>query len=454
VISRLLAVSIVLSAIVAVVVTKPPPLSADHDGTGQSPAMGWSSWSFLRSDPTLAGVEAQARALVRSGLARAGYRYVNLDDYWYTCAGPKGPAVDRYGRWVVAASRFPAQGSVNGVEAVARYVHRLGLKFGIYVTPGISKQAVADNTVIEGTAFRADGIATTAAERNYNCGGMVGINVAAPGAQAFIDSWADEFASWGVDYVKLDGVGSFDSADVAAWSDALRHSGRPMHLELSNNLAIADAATWARDANGWRTGADIECYCSATSYPLTDWSNVALRFDQVAAWAPYGRPGGYNDYDSIEVGNGGDDGLTPPERQVQMSLWALGASPLILGVDLTHLTAADLADLENRAVISVDQDGIDAIRIAVAMTSQIFAKPERNGDAVVGLFNTSDRPEVVSTSASAIGLPPSSDYGLDDLWTHRRGQTVGPLTATVPPHGVALYRVRSLSEPGAGAAGL
>src|SRR6202020_2040981 len=126
--------------------------------------------------------------------------------------------------------------SVNGVQALGRYLHRLGLKFGIYVTPGISKQAVAENTAIEGTTFRAGGIATTVSENNYNCGGMVGINFGAPGAQAFIASWADEFASWGVDYVKLDGVGSFDRADVAAWSAALGHSGRRIHLELSNNL--------------------------------------------------------------------------------------------------------------------------------------------------------------------------------------------------------------------------
>jgi alpha-galactosidase len=170
---------------------------------------------------------------------------------------------------------------------------------------------------------------------------MVGIDYTKPGAQAFINSWADEFASWGVDYVKLDGVGSFDIPDVKAWSDALRQTGRPTHLELSNSLNIADAGVWETYSNGWRTGGDIECYCSSTSYPLTDWSNVASRFDQVAAWARYGEPGAFNDYDSIEVGNGANDGLTYDERKTQMSLWALAASPFILGTDLTHLTAAD-----------------------------------------------------------------------------------------------------------------
>lgn len=435
---------LILSTVGAVATEGASPASAIRNGVGLKPAMGWSTWSFFLHDPTLAKVEAEARAMVRSGLHRVGYTYVNLDDFWYQCPGPQGPNVDRYGRWVVDTSRFPGKGSRNGIEDLADYVHRLGLKFGIYVTPGISTQAVAKNTAIKGTPYHADDIATSTSELNYNCGGMVGIDYTKPGAQAFINSWADEFASWGVDYLKLDGVGSFDVSDVRAWSVALRQTGRPIHLELSNSLNIADVSTWAEYANGWRTGSDIECYCSSTSYPLTDWYNVQLRFDQVAQWAPYGGPGAYNDYDSIEVGNGSDDGLTPPERQTQLSLWALGSSPLILGADLTNLDKTDLSYLLNRAVISVDQDGVDATRIADTSSSQIFTKTERDGDVVVGLFNTSDQPEQVATTVSALGLPEAS-YVLDNLWTHRSTPTNGVVGADVLSHGVALYRISKSS---------
>ena len=168
--------------------------------------------------------------------------------------------MDPYGRWVTNASEFPASGSTNGIQVVANYVHSLGLKFGLYVTPGISDQAVSQNTPIQGTSDTADEIADGDSENNYNCGGMQGINYSEPGAQAFINSWADEFASWGVDYVKLDGVGSFDIPDVQAWSTALKQTGRPMALELSNSLTIADGTTWSSLANGWRTTGDIECY--------------------------------------------------------------------------------------------------------------------------------------------------------------------------------------------------
>jgi hypothetical protein len=416
--------------------------SAEDNGASRLPVMGWSSWDFLRHNPTEAGVEAQAQALVSTGLKRVGYRYVNVDDYWYECPGPQGPTVDRYGRWVIDTARFPSQGSRNGIQALADDVHHLGLKFGLYVTPGISEQAVAHNTRIEGTRDTARQIATTTPERNYNCRGMVGIDYAKPGAQAFIDSWADEFAHWGVDYLKLDGVGSSDVSDVKAWSQALRQSGRRIQLELSNGLSIGDAPTWQKYSNGWRTGGDIDCYCSGSSYPLTNWSKIASRFDAVADWAPYGGPGAFNDYDSIEVGNGANDGLTAPERQTQLSLWALGASPLLLGADLTHLDLTDRSDLLNRSVISVDQDAIDARRIVDSSDEQVFSKTERSKAVVVGLFNTRTVPELISINLTRFGLSGSRAYLVDNLWTHQAAVAKGRLSEEVPARGVALVRVQ------------
>ncbi len=435
-----------LPVAVVAAVAGAPAAQAEANGVGLTPALGWSSWSFIRHDPTAANIEAQARAMKSSGLAAAGFQYANVDDFWYECPGSQGPNVDQYGRWVTDPAKFPPAGPENGIQAVADYVHHLGLKFGLYVTPGISKQAVAQNTPIQGTSYTADQIAEpSVSERNYNCGGMVGIDYSKPGAQAFINSWADQFASWGVDYVKIDGVGSFDIPDVQAWSQALRQTGRRIHLELSNNLNIADASTWQQYSNGWRTGGDIECYgCESggSSYPLTDWANVESRFNQVAQWQPYGGPGAFNDYDSLEVGNGSNDGLTPDERQTQMSLWALAASPLILGTDLTHLDPVDLRYLTNRAVLSVDQDSIDARRITATATTQVFAKTEKSGAVVAGLFNTGSQAQAITTTAAALGLPASPAYLLNDLWQHRLTESGGTISADVPPHGVALLRIR------------
>ncbi|QUQ67394.1 alpha-galactosidase [Kutzneria sp. CA-103260] len=422
-----------------------PTAAADSSPTVRPP-LGWSSWSFVRKNPTAATIQAQAKAMKDSGLTRLGYQYVNIDDFWYQCPGAQGPNVDQYGRWVIDSTKFPAQGAKNGIQATADYVHSLGLKFGLYATPGIAKQAVAQNTAIEGTPYHAADIATSSSEANYNCGGMVGIDYSKPGAQAFLDSWAKQFASWGVDYLKLDGVGTQDAQDVQGWSTALKNSGRQIHLELSNSLDINNAKLWQDTADGWRTGGDVECYCGPndSSYPLTTWASVASRFDQVAAWAPYGGPKGFNDYDSLEVGNGANDGLTPDERKTQMSLWSLAASPLFLGTDLTHLDPTDLSLLRNADVLAVDQDAIDAKRISSDANTQVFAKTETNGDVIVGLFNTATAPRAVSTTAAALGLPKAADYSLQDLWNHSTTESTGAISTDVPAHGVALYRVKAL----------
>ncbi len=182
-------------------------LSAEDNGLGRTPVLGWSGWSFLRAKPTAATIEAQARALRDSGLQKIGYEYINLDDFWYQCPGSQGPNVGPYGLWVTDPSRFPAQGDTNGIKVVADYVHSLGLKFGIYVTPGISKQAVAKNTPIKGTPYTAAQIAEPSVkESNYNCHGMIRINYDKPGAQEFVNSWVDMLATWGVDYIKIDGM--------------------------------------------------------------------------------------------------------------------------------------------------------------------------------------------------------------------------------------------------------
>jgi alpha-galactosidase len=412
---------------------------AEVNGDGLTPLMGWTTWDFVGSDPTKAKVEAQAAALKSSGLLAVGYNYVNIDDFYYECPGRQGPNVDRHGRWVVDPAKFPPSGSTPGLKVVANYVHGLGEKIGFYVTPGISRQAAAKNTPILGTKYTARQIADGKSEHNYNCGGMEGINYSKPGAQAFINSWADELASWGADYVKLDGVGAGDIPDVKAWSEALRQTGRPIHLELSNRLAIGDASIWQKYSNGWRTGGDIACYCGRP-FPLTRWSKVRSRFSQVAQWQPFGGPGGFNDYDAIEVGNARNDGITAPERRSQISLWALAASPLVLGSDLTHLNRTDLRDLKDKGVIAVDQDSIDAKRIADRGDLQVFAKTEKDGDVIIGLFNYSGSKTIIGTvSLASAGI--SGSATARNLWTGKQlGTIAGTYHVTLGPGAVALIK--------------
>ena len=425
--------------------------NAEDNGLERTPVLGWSSWSFIRKLPTAEKMKAQALALHNSGLQEMGYQYVNLDDFWYQCPGPQGPNVDAYGRWITDASIFPPEGNNDGIKVVADYNHSLGMKFGIYVTPGISKQAVSQNTKIKGTSYTAAQIAEPSVkEENYNCKGMVRIDYSKPGAQEYTNSWVEMFATWGVDYIKLDGMTDSNAADVKAWSNAIRQSGRPMVLDITQgSYTKALAPTLMKYANQWEFAPDVECYrCEkgGSSYPLTSWADISNRFEFVAKWQPYAGPGGFNDYDSIEVGNGSNDGITPDERQTQMSLWALGASPFILGIDLTHLDPTDLQKyLKNSEVLAVDQDSIAAKRVLNKGNQQVFAKKEPNGDVIVGLFNTGGQSETVSVPASTVGLGENQGgYSLHDLWSGETKKASSTISAVVPPHGVVLYRGKGL----------
>ncbi|MBV8943057.1 MAG: hypothetical protein JO240_15120, partial [Solirubrobacterales bacterium] len=263
---------------------------------------------------------------------------------------------------------------------------------------------------------------------------------------------------WGIDYIKLDGITDANKPDIRAWSDAIRQSHRPMQLDVTEgHYTIALGPTLDKYATQWEYTSDIENYGGRG---LTDYANVALRFHTLALWEPrYGgrRFKGYNDFDSVELGNcngpvgssnpfgsvrySKGDGLTLPERKTVLSLWSLAASPLILGTNLTKLCKTDLRLLRNRAVLSVEQDGIDSSMILDKRAEKVIAKRERHGDVVVGLFNTTSHREVISTTAPAIGLPKRRRYRLTDLWRHSSIKSGRRITASVPARGVVLYRV-------------
>ncbi len=420
------------------------------NGLESTPVLGWSSWSFLKRQPTAANMETQAQALKSSGLQKLGYNYVNMDDFWYQCPGRQGPNVDDYGRFVIDVTKFPSQGDTDGIKVLADYIHGLGMKFGIYMTPGISSQAVVKKTAIEGTQYTADQIAVpTHREENYNCRGMVSIDFSKPGAQEYVNSLVNRFAKWGVDYLKLDGIEDYSGPDLEAWSKAIKQSGRPIVFDATEgDFTLALGPTVSKYADQWEPAPDIECGRCVRQHPelgyvLTTWANIAKRFNYAADWQQYAGNGRWNDYDSIEVGNGAHDGLSPDERKSQLSLWALASAPLILGIDLTHLDPQDLQLLENTAVLAVNQDSIAAKRVANNGDQQVFAKTEKNGDAIVGLFNLGEKEETVSVQASALGLSEKKgSYSLKDLWTGKKMKTGSAIAATVPSHGVVLYRIK------------
>src|SRR5947209_4287034 len=158
------------------------------------PPMGWSSWSSLHSGISAAKIEAQALSL-HQNLQRYGYQYVNVDAGWNS-------GVDANGRPATDTAKFP-----DGMAAVAKYVHSLGLKFGIYLVPGIPAEAVTANSPILGTSYHISDIIDPGQPGNTANQGAAKIDFSKPGAAAYVQSEANLLASWGVDYLKMDFVG-------------------------------------------------------------------------------------------------------------------------------------------------------------------------------------------------------------------------------------------------------
>ncbi|MCM3765541.1 glycoside hydrolase family 27 protein [Neobacillus niacini] len=404
--------------------------ASSYNNLGQRPFMGWSSWSSIRKNPTEGKIKAAADVLAEKFKSH-GYQYVNLDDYymldWTT-------TVDPHGRWKVDRKKFP-----SGMKALGDYIHKKGLKFGLYVTLGIPKGAVDQNTPIEGTSYHAKDIVDLSKGQkvNFNFKNMYAIDFSKPGAQEFINSWARLFASYGVDYLKIDGIRNEDIPDVEAWAKALQKTGRPIHVELSNNLDIKHADTWKRLSNGWRTDHDIEAY--GTPF-LTNWKKVSRRFDDAAIWQPHAGPGAWNDFDSLNVANGVRDGLTKAEKRSYVTLWAIAASQFVIGNDLTKLDTFGISLLTNEEIIGVNQSGVAGKRLYKTPTSQVFYQALPDGSYNVALFNTGSDKQNVTVKWADLGI--KGPATLRDLWRHHElGSMESGFTASLSAHGSRMIRV-------------
>ncbi|MFB3168223.1 alpha-galactosidase [Neobacillus sp. 179-C4.2 HS] len=448
IIAAFVSCSFLLSGIFSVSTLVPIEASASsYNELAERPFMGWSSWSSIRKKPTEDKIKAAADVLA-SKFKSHGYEYVNLDDYymldWRT-------TVDEYGRWAVDPEKFP-----NGMKALGDYIHNKGLKFGHYVTLGIPRAAIEQNTPIEGTPYHAKDIVdfSKGQKKNFNYDEMYAIDFSKPGAQEFIDSWARLFASYGIDYIKIDGVRNQDIADVEAWAKALEKTGRPIHVELSNNLDIKHISTWKQLSNGWRTDHDVEAY--GTPY-LASWKKVTRRFDDVAQWQPHAGPGGWNDLDSLNVANGSKDGLTNDEKISYVSLWAIAASQFVIGNDLTKLDDFGLSLLTNDEILGVNQSGVAGKRLYKKGDTQVFYQSLPDGSYNIALFNTGSSKHDVTVKWADIGIEGAAF--VRDLWSHQDlGSMEKSFTATLSSHGSRMIKVVPTSalivSPESGATGV
>ena len=217
-----------------------------------------------------------------------------------------------------------------------------------------------------------------------------------------------------------------------AMADALAASGRDIVYSICE-WGSNRPWEWAAEVGGhyWRTTGDIS----------DSWGSMVSIVDQQVGLEAYSGPDAWNDPDMLEVGNGG---MTTEEYRAHMSLWSLLNAPLIAGNDLRSMDATTLALLTDPDVLAVNQDwaGVQGHRIADAGDQEVWAKPLSDGGAAVVLFNRAAAGAPVETSAAALGLPDSPAYTMRDLWADTETVTSGPVRASVPAHGAAMFEVR------------
>src|SRR5215472_7051038 len=353
------------------------------NGLARTPPMGFNGWNRFRCDVDEQIVEQVANVMVSSGMAADGYRYVNLDDCWMAMSR------DGSGSLVADPTRFP-----HGMKALGDYVHAHGLLFGIYEDAGTK-----------------------------TCAGY-------PGSYGHERQDAATFAAWGADYLKYDwcSIPSLTAQNgmqlaqelYLRMRDALVATGRPMVFSMVNGWdGSVHPWLWAKPvANLWRFDQDI----------YDTYSNMLDRFHSDVLFSQYAGPGGWNDADMLEVGNGG---MTASEYQSHFSLWSELAAPLIAGTDLRRATPETMAIYTNREVIAVDQDPLGRQGTVVSHTGGrwVLAKPMSDGSVAVVLFNESGAGAVISTSARAVGLASAPEYTVRDLWQHQTTQSSGALEA-------------------------
>jgi alpha-galactosidase len=443
--------------------TRPAPVSTNEtlttgDSIASTPPMGWNSYNCYGAAVT--EKEMMDNALMMSvHLKKYGWQYVVVDYCWYypfpgamnnppqTGDYRPGLTMDGNGRLLPSVERFPSAAGSQGFKPLADYIHGLGLKFGIHVMRGIPREAVAKKLPVQGSEVTADMIA----DRNDTCNwlnSMYGIDMSKKGAQDYYNSIFNLYASWGVDYVKVDDIATpYHAAEIEAVRKAIDKCGRSMVLSLSpgDDMPAEQAEHVRKYANMWRISADF----------WDDWESLENQFELCNKWSSVSGPGHWPDADMLPLGRlnrrGPNPGLermtnfTPEEQKTMLTLWSIFRSPLMMGGDLITLDNYTRTLLTNREVIQVNQHSANNKQLyrhgdKIAWIADIPGTNEK----YIALFYTGElAASEVTVVMDAIGIKASCR--VRDLWNHKdEGVFSSEFMDSLPSHGAGLYRVSPL----------
>lgn len=411
----------------------------------QTPPMGWNSWDCYGTSVTEATVRSNAEFMA-SHLKQYGWQYIVVDIQWYEPTAENHEyhkfvplEMDEYSRLLPAVNRFPSAKDGQGFKPLADYIHSLGLKFGIHIMRGIPRQAAHKHSAIKGTHITANEIANPNDICEWNPD-MYGIHANVPGAAEYYNSLFELYASWDVDFVKVDDIcREFRIGEIQLIHNAIKNSGREMVLSLSPGPAPLEHAEEFKElANMWRITDDF----------WDKWELLYDMFSRSEKWCTHSGPGSWPDCDMLPIGPILQDykkenwtKFTKDEQITMLTLWCMMRSPLIIGGDMTgfdDFTMSLLTNAELLEIVNHTHSAHQLFRRGEAGKEQIawFTTHEENG-YYLALFNCDNQVTTITAT-----LPISGTYSVYDIWAKEEiGVCTQELSAKVPAHGAKVYRL-------------
>ena len=419
--------------------------------------MGWNSWDSFGLTITEPQFRENVSVLAKT-LKPFGWNYAVIDEGWFLKNPQDRPTpeklqfeLDANGRYIPVPSRFPSaidHDENTGFIALGAFVHAQGLKFGIHIVRGIPRESVDRNLPVAGSHFTAKDVADTTDACPWDPTNW-GVRDT-PAGQAWYDSLLQQYASWGVDYLKVDCISDhpYKPTEIRMLHRAIVKTGRSIVLSLSPGpTSPGIAKELIPYAQMWRISDDFWDYWkNPKTFPRTLYG----QFELAAAWSAYAKPGTWPDADMLPLGYLGpipgegearDSRLTHDEQRTMLTLWSIARSPLILGANLTRLDDWTTKLLTNRDILDVNQFGHDQRQAAVEGDAVAWTSGGKGTTRYLALFNLGDQDRTITHNYAFYNLP-GSTYSSRELWTQKTNGRSPSFTVTLPPHACALLELK------------
>ena len=361
-----------------------------------APIMGWSSWNHFHINIDEKMIREQADAMISSGMYKAGYRFINIDDGYFGGRNSDG-------NLLTDTKKFP-----SGMRALTDYIHARKLKAGIYSDAG-------KNTC--GSKYDND---------------PNGIGV---GMYGHVERDCNLFFNdWKFDFLKVDWCGGdWMGLDEETEYTKIIHAVKSINPEIVFNICRWQfPGEWAiKLADSWRISGDIR----------ENFSSILRIIDLNADLHQYSSPGHYNDMDMLQVGRG----MTYDEDKTHFSMWCMMNSPLLAGNDLRDMTRETIEILTNKEIIALNQDkGFrQATRLLREGDIEIWVEPlgKTGKQKAIAIMNRGEKTGQTALTPEKIGV--SSTSKLRDLWLHENiGKLGKSRTLTIPKHGIVVLKAK------------